>query len=139
MWELGRQAEAEAVYQSLVKKLPDRAWGYIGWSDQYHWGRGRPVNYERAEAILLQALNRPNLDDRANVLDRLVGLYKAWDQPEKGTRYAAELDEIRAREQTLHQVSFVKSSKPSTQHPSPAPKPKPAPRRKTRKRKKRRR
>jgi len=145
LWELGRQAEAEAVYQALVEKLPDQAWGYIGWSDQYHWGRGRPVNYERAETILLQALNRPNLDDRANVLDRLVSLYKAWDQPEKGTRYAAELDEIRAREQTLHQVSFANgrlvsaSSGPSTQHTSPAPKPKPTPQPKTRKRKKRRR
>ena len=28
LWHLGRQAEAEAVYASLVERFPDEAWGY---------------------------------------------------------------------------------------------------------------
>jgi hypothetical protein len=39
LWLLGRQAEAEAVYQALVEQLPDQAWGYIGWADQYYMWR----------------------------------------------------------------------------------------------------
>jgi hypothetical protein len=83
LWLLDRQAEAEALYQALIEKLPDKAWGYIGWADQYNWGVGRPPDYSRAEAILLQALDRPNLDDRRSVLERLSNLYEAWDKPEK--------------------------------------------------------
>jgi hypothetical protein len=83
LWELGRQTEAEAVYQALIDKLPDKAWGYIGWADQYTWGHGRPVDYERAEAILLQALERPNLDEPADVIERLMDLYQEWGQPGK--------------------------------------------------------
>lgn len=34
LWWLGRQAEAEAVYTSLVERYPDEAWGHIGWADE---------------------------------------------------------------------------------------------------------
>ena len=63
--------------------MPDKGWGYIGWSDQYYWGHGRPMGYDRAEVILLQALERPGLEDRSDVLDRLVRLYKEWGKAEK--------------------------------------------------------
>ncbi len=82
LWQLGRQAEAEAVYQALVDKLPDKAWSYIGWADQYTWGLGQPVDYKRAEAILLQALERPNLDEPTDVVERLSDLYQEGHQPE---------------------------------------------------------
>jgi hypothetical protein len=36
LWRLGRIAEAEAVYESLVADMPDKAWAYIGWSDEYY-------------------------------------------------------------------------------------------------------
>ena len=78
LWLLDRQSEAEAVYQALVEKLPDHAWAYIGWADQYSLGRNRPTDYPRAEAILKQALLRPQLDDRRSVLERLFDLYEVW-------------------------------------------------------------
>lgn len=98
LWLLDRQAEAEAVFQSLVEKLPDQAWGYIGWADQYNWGAGHPTDYPRAEAILLQALDRPELDDRLSVLERLIDLYKAWDKPEKIPATNAEYEALLAAE-----------------------------------------
>ena len=88
LWELGRQAEAEAVYQDLIARYPDEGWGYIGWSDQYYL-YGQAKVYERAEAVLLRALARPALKDRADVQDRLTGLYAAWGKPEKPASSAA--------------------------------------------------
>lgn len=99
LWVLGRQTQAEAVYQALVEKLPDKAWAYIGWSDEYYLGSWTSKDYERGEAILMQALDRPNLDEREYVLDRLVRLYEEWGQPEKGAPLAAERDEIRAEKE----------------------------------------
>jgi tetratricopeptide (TPR) repeat protein len=130
LWYLGRYAEAEAGYQALVEKLPDKGWGHIGWSDQYYWGHGQPVDYERAEAILLQALDRPNLEDRVDVLDRLVRLYEEWGKPEKQTAAAAQLlDETQARStQTIH-VSI---------EPTPPPRAPSPPRRRSRTKRKKR-
>lgn len=64
LWHPGRQAEAEAVYRALVEKLPDEAWAYIGWADNYYLWRDSAKDYPSAEAILQQALARPNLKDR---------------------------------------------------------------------------
>ncbi len=74
LWQLGRTAEAEAVYQELVTTFPDRAWGYIGWSDQHYMWRDSPADYKRAEEILRRALTRPMLDDRHSVQERLAHL-----------------------------------------------------------------
>jgi hypothetical protein len=49
------------------------------------------MEYDRAEAILLQALDRPNLEDRVDVLHRLVGLYEKLGNPEKQAAAAAQL------------------------------------------------
>jgi tetratricopeptide (TPR) repeat protein len=91
LWHLGRQAEAEAVYRALVEKLPDQAWAYIGWSDNYYMARDSIKDYPSAEAILLEALARPNLEDRWDVLERLIDLYEEWGKPEKGAPLVAEL------------------------------------------------
>jgi hypothetical protein len=99
LWSLGRIAEAEAVYQALVQKLPDKGWAYIGWADQYTLFRDRPKDYPRAEAILQQALARNKLEDREWVLDRLKGIYEKWSKPEQGADVAAQLDALRHGEQ----------------------------------------
>jgi hypothetical protein len=82
LWALGRQPEAEAVYHQLVLTLPDQAWGYTGWADQYVLFRDQAHNYARAETLLKQALSRPHLDDCPSVLERLINLYDAWDRPQ---------------------------------------------------------
>lgn len=81
-WKLGQIDEAEAIYRALVEKLPQKGWAYIGWSDQYYNCRDRVDNFERAEEILLQAIERQGLEDRKAVIERLIGLYEKWDLPE---------------------------------------------------------
>jgi tetratricopeptide (TPR) repeat protein len=91
LWRLGRQAEAETVYQAVVNRFPDKGWAYIGWSDEYYLWSGRARDYASSEAILLQALDRPNLEDRVDVLDRLVALYEEWGKPDKQAAAAVQL------------------------------------------------
>jgi tetratricopeptide (TPR) repeat protein len=104
LWRLGKQAEAEAVFQALVDKFPDNGWGYIGWSDEYYLWSASPGDYEAGEAILLRALDRPNLEDRRYVLERLDGLYEKWGQPEKRVPLLAELDRIKDEQEAQYQT-----------------------------------
>jgi tetratricopeptide (TPR) repeat protein len=85
LWQLGRTAESEAIYQALVAAFPDQAWGYIGWSDQYYLWSDAPADYDRAKEILHQALARPNLDDRRSVQERLVSLHKQQKETKPAT------------------------------------------------------
>lgn len=73
-WRLGEIETTEAKFAALIDENPDWAWGYINWSDLYWLFRAAPKDYDRAEAILEQALARPNLKDRGDVLDRLEEL-----------------------------------------------------------------
>jgi tetratricopeptide (TPR) repeat protein len=119
LWYLERHAEAEAVYQALVERLPDKGWGYIDWSDQYYWGHGRAMDYARAEAILLQALERPSLEDRADVLDRLVRLYEQWGNPQRQMSAAAQLLQVTQAEATQAvRVSIGPTPPPGAPTPS---------------------
>jgi tetratricopeptide (TPR) repeat protein len=81
LWRLGRIAEAEAVFKALVADMPDKAWAYIGWSDEYYLFNDSPKDYERAAAILHQGWDRVNLDDRPSLQERLEGLYEEWERP----------------------------------------------------------
>jgi hypothetical protein len=123
LWHLGRQAEAEAVYRALVKKLPGEAWAYIGWADNYYLWRDTAKDYPAAEAILLQALARPHLKDRQHVLQRLIDMYEAWGQPEKQTPLLAELAKSKADEQIWSRVARTKLDQWTQPSTVPAPKP----------------
>ena len=83
LWELGKRVEAENAYTDLVQSLPDEAWAYIGWADQYWLGHDTEKQFERAEAIMRRALDRPQLNDREDVFDRLIELYTEWGKPDK--------------------------------------------------------
>lgn len=73
-WRLGERDVAEARFAALVEENPDWGWGYIAWSDEYWLGADSPKDYDRAEAILLQGLGRPRLEDKKVVRDRLKRL-----------------------------------------------------------------
>jgi tetratricopeptide (TPR) repeat protein len=120
LWRLGRQAEAEAVYQALVNNFPDEGWAYIGWSDEYYLWREDEKDYESGEAILLRALARPSLEDRVDVLNRLTRLYEKWGKPDKLETVAAQPLEM-APEQPQSQTVQVPTSKPPPRlSPSPS-------------------
>jgi tetratricopeptide (TPR) repeat protein len=118
LWHLGRQAEAETVYQALVKKLPDDAWAYIGWADNYYMWRDSGKDHPAAERILRQALERPAREDRQNVLERLIDLYEEWGQPDKQAPLLAELAKLKPKEIWSHAARSKLTSLPQPDTPS---------------------
>jgi tetratricopeptide (TPR) repeat protein len=127
LWQLGKQAEAEAVYQALVGAFPDEGWAYIGWSDEYYLWHQRAKDYEKGEAILLRALEQPDLEDRTDVLDRLVSLYEEWGQQEKRTQILTELNELGGTGRRYHSevpAKLVQAPEPHQATVSPSPPPK---------------
>ena len=75
-WELGEIETAEQKFAAIIAQNPDWAWGYIGWSDHLWLYHSSSKNYERAEEILQQALDRPQMDERNDVVERLRDLRK---------------------------------------------------------------
>ncbi len=125
LWNLGRRAESDAVYERLVERLPDEGWGYIGWSDDYWIMHNSPNEYEKAEGILLRALARPTLRDRTDVLDRLAELYYQWDKPEQAEAVGEQLDQLLKRpglvEQLRSMLPVVRLPAPSKAKPERLP------------------
>ena len=107
LWELGRQAEAEEVYQSLVDRFPHEAWGYIGWADRYWLFHDSSKEYGKAEEIMKRALVRPNLNDRGDLLERLEDLYAEWGKPEEQAKVAAQRAEGVAKPKTGSLPAFL--------------------------------
>jgi tetratricopeptide (TPR) repeat protein len=113
-WHVGEVGMAEQKFRELVARYPNFAWGYIGWADGYWLFRPDkrvPPDYDRAEAIYLQALDNPHLEDRKDVLDRLADLCE-----EKGDR-AKAAEYRRQRDRPAHRVA----------KPEPQPEPPPPP------------
>lgn len=116
LWQLGRREEAEAQYAAIVKNYPDDAWGYIGWSDEYWLLNSSAKDYAKAEAILLQALERPTLADRLYALERLHSLYEEWEKDEEAAQVAQEMEKAR------NQRRVKQSRLPEyIRHPPPIP------------------
>jgi hypothetical protein len=76
LWRLGRIPESEAVYANLVERLQDAGWAYIGWADEYWIFQDSSKDYARGEAILRQALQHPNLQDRSDVVKQVFGRHR---------------------------------------------------------------
>ena len=81
----------------------------------------RPKAYEPAEVILLQALARPTLHDRGDVLDRLIGLYEEWGKPQQQAHYEAELDKWNKRQSLSGRLIQSARSLLGGAPPKPAP------------------
>ena len=94
LWNLGQIDTSEAAFASLVEKLPNEGWAYIGWSDQYWLGNFSAKDFEHGEAILLRALQYRFLKDRKDVLERLLMLYQETDNPAAEKEIQRQLDAI---------------------------------------------
>ena len=125
LWKLGRIVEAEARFGRLVEEMPDEAWAYISWADHYWLYRTSPKNYEQAETIMERALQRPRLNERYDVLERMEMLYEEWEKEEQADIITAELDALLAdpkkQEQKPRVPQRVKNHPPP--HPLPITKP----------------
>ena len=97
LWQLGRQEESEAAYAALVERLPNQGWAYIGWADEYWLMKDFAKAYARAEAIMKRALDRRDLQNRVDVLERLADLYDEWGKSEAHQQTLALLETERAK------------------------------------------
>jgi tetratricopeptide (TPR) repeat protein len=76
-FDIGNAEEGERLFTSLLDSFPNNGWGWIGWADQYGLrAKEGNSNYEKATQLLLNALQVKDLDDRADVLERLAEVYK---------------------------------------------------------------
>jgi len=89
-FEIGDIEEGEKQFQQLTQKYPYEGWMWIGWSDQY-WIMAKDdyKDSEKAVSLLKQALEKEELEDRNDVLERLKDLYEELKMNQK----AKELEE----------------------------------------------
>ena len=86
LWDLGQREQAESRYQELTETLPNFAWGYMWWGDQYwmsNWSYEDAPDYDRAESLYRRALDNPHLDNHVYVQDRLNDLNDEKEHPER--------------------------------------------------------
>ena len=73
---LGMSEEGEKVFQAIVQKYPQSAWGYIGWGDMYWLYEHQEliqIDYDKAETIYRKALKN-RVDEPKEVRERLKSL-----------------------------------------------------------------
>jgi hypothetical protein len=113
LWQLGRQVESDTAYAALVERLPDQGWAYIGWADEYWIMKNSAKAYARAETIMKRALDRPKIQDRVDVLERLAELYDEWGKPEAHQQTLAQLETARAKFKPRFSVSLPTLKRPA--------------------------
>ncbi|MEN8906929.1 MAG: SEC-C metal-binding domain-containing protein [Clostridiales bacterium] len=84
-FELGDKEKGDKLFKKYLEEKP--TWGWIGWSDMY-WISGNPEerNDEKAIKILKQALEVDELEDKADVQERLKSLYVDIDMDEEAKK-----------------------------------------------------
>lgn len=75
-YALGNQSECDRLFGMWLADDPSWGWGYIGWSDCYHFGaKNIEADNVRAEEIISQALAEKSVRDRTDVLERAIDIY----------------------------------------------------------------
>lgn len=101
-FELGNEEECDRLYSMWLDEDPNWGWGYIGWSDCYHFGKNRTrAHLEKAEAIITNALGQEGLRDRLDVAERAVEIYQAVGNEQKAAELKKEIP-------SLKRTSFTK-------------------------------
>ncbi len=97
--ELGDADGFDRMYRTWLEHDPDWGWGYIGWSDGYHFGSGRtPPDPARAAEILDRAAAVPTLRDRIDVLDRMADLHLRIGDGKRAAELEEEIRRLNAPE-----------------------------------------
>lgn len=124
---LGHAEECDRLFQAWLEEDPTWGWGYIGWSDSYHFIFGKmKTDLDKAARIISQALEVADLRDRADVADRAIEIFKARGENEKAARLSNELskwseNQRKGRSKTLlnHESGGVKADKVGRNEPCP--------------------
>jgi SEC-C motif len=82
--EAGRETEADAMFGQWLADEPSWGWGWIGWADCYTpFKSEREKDYPRAESILLRGLAVPDVEERADIADRLADICEETGRPDE--------------------------------------------------------
>lgn len=77
-FKLGKSEKTDDLFREWLSVDPDWGFGWIGWSDLYWlWNFDIEKDFKKAENILKEGLNVPNINDREHIKERLADLKKA--------------------------------------------------------------
>lgn len=94
---LGNSVECDRLFRDWLNKDPAWGWGYIGWSDCYHFGANKTAkDLVKAEQIISQGLAAKDLRDRADVIERAIELYQSLGDTQRENELKSELDQLTA-------------------------------------------
>jgi tetratricopeptide (TPR) repeat protein len=82
-YELGETDKAEALYRDWLRMDPCWGWGWIGWSDCYHFTRTATKDLNRAEQLLREGLAIADVRDRSDIGERLADLCEEQGRSEE--------------------------------------------------------
>lgn len=116
-YALGNKEKCDQLYSTWLEENPDWGWGYIGWSDCY-WNDSS--NLLKSEEILKRALSQESLQDRSDVLDRAVDLYKELGKHPEAYALKKELETLSRMNPMKHiNNTPVRSEKVGRNDPCP--------------------
>lgn len=95
-FELGNEEECDRLYGMWLKSDPNWGWGYIGWSDCYHFGKNKTeANLKKTETIIAVALEKKALRDRLDVAERAVDIYQAVGNVQRVAELKREIPSLK--------------------------------------------
>jgi len=88
---LGDTKTARSLFEEWLGQDPQWGWGWIGYSD-FHWlDCEENQDFEKGEEILKRGLAVPQVEDREDIIDRLVMLYEESERPGEAEKWMALL------------------------------------------------
>lgn len=94
---LNNAGECDRLYQAWLHDDPTWGWGYIGWSEGYHFGSNNSESdYAKAARIISQALAVADLQDRVDVIDRAIDIFIEIGDESRATELQAEFEQLLA-------------------------------------------
>lgn len=120
-FELGNEEECDRLYSMWLGADPNWGWGYIGWSDCYHFGKNKTeAHLRKAEAIITKALEQKDLRDRLDVIERAVEIYQALGNNEKVAELKKEIPSLKRSTFVKHTTAGpIKTEKTGRNDPCP--------------------
>lgn len=120
-FELGNEEECDRLYDMWLGSDPNWGWGYIGWSDCYHFGPNKTdERLQKAEMIIEKALEQKDLRDRLDVVERALEIYGESGNEEKAMELAKELPTLKRNTSSRGTgISPIKVEKTGRNDPCP--------------------
>jgi hypothetical protein len=97
-FELGDRETGDRLFRGWLEETPQWGWGWIAWSDCYWlFAKADRKDAARAEQILHQGLESPEVEDRADILKRLLILYEETGRDKEAEVVREQIDRAQER------------------------------------------